>query len=250
MTYRTRRARRRALRRGTTDFPATVRSSRPGIHFTLLITATPCPEPDDVHDPHDTANHIRQDLRAAAADALQAHDPVDLPAARDACDRHLSAARTAAGVHFTATARLTLAPDDQAAVNELLAQSRAQSITDALESQRTQALAERLAHPAALLAWLLHNSAIDPSALPDDNTLADLAQRLARYPRYASEPFEVQVLAVVRDFFDQFSRPEQKRMLMQLLADAMRGARQPAHAQKIEELRESAPRPVSTTPSR
>ncbi|WP_211121276.1 hypothetical protein [Streptomyces yatensis] len=45
MTHTTRRARHRALRRGVTDFPALLRSSRPGIHFTALITATVLTEP-------------------------------------------------------------------------------------------------------------------------------------------------------------------------------------------------------------
>ncbi|MCG0284052.1 hypothetical protein [Streptomyces sp. PSAA01] len=249
MTHTTRRARHRALRRGVTDFPALLRSSRPGIHFTALITATVLTEPDSANDTDLIANHIRQALRSAAAEALREQDPTDLPAARDACNRHLSTPRTTAnGIKVTAAARLTLAPDDQAAVNELLTAARTQGIKDTLESQRTQALAERLAHPAALLAWLLSNSTTDLAGLPDDKALADTAERLARYPRSEGEPFEVQVLALVRDFFDQFPRQEQKRMLMQLLADAMRGARQPAHADKIQELLENTTNPAGTVP--
>lgn len=245
MTYRTQRARRRALRRAVTDFPAILRSRRPGIHFSAVITATVHSEPGGPYDPEQTADRIREALRTAAAEAVRDKDPVDLPTAQDACARHLRTHyTTVCGATASATARLTLGAQDRAAMDDLLNAARAQGITDALESQRVQALASELAHPAALLAWLLHRPETDPTKLPGEEALADVARRLASYPHTRDEPFEVQVLAILRDFFNQFPREEQKRMLMQLLADAMRAARQPAHAHAIEELL-----PLGTAPA-
>ena len=250
MTYRTLRARRRALRRAVTDFPAILRSRRPGIHFTAVITATVHAEPDGLYDPDQTADHVREALRTAAADAVRDKDPIDLPAAQDACARHLRTHRTtASGTTASATARLTLAPQDRAAVDDLLNAARAQGVTDALESQRVQALASELAHPAALLAWLLHRPEVDPAKLPDEQALTGIARQLARYPHARNEPFEIQVLAILRDFFNQFPREEQKRMLMQLLADAMRAARQPAHAHALEELLSLDTEPATQAPA-
>ncbi|MFJ3365720.1 hypothetical protein [Streptomyces anthocyanicus] len=242
MTHRPRRARSRALRRGITDFPAVLRSSHPGIRFTATLTATLLTEPDDTYDTDTAADQIRAALRATAADTARTHDPADLPSASDAVNRHLRTPHTTAtGAQVTATAHLTLAPDDERAVAALLDAARTQSVEDALAQQRNDAAASQLAHPAALLARLLRNPVLDISALPKEDELADIAQRLSRYPHTTDEPLEVQVLATLRNFFDQFPREEQKRMLLQLLADSMRAARQPAHATRIENLLRQTP---------
>ncbi|MFC8345147.1 hypothetical protein [Streptomyces sp. NPDC057280] len=240
MTYRSARSRRRALRRGITEFPAVLSSLRPGIRFTTTITAYPEAGPSGAYDPDALADQVRLALRAAAADAVRHMDPRDLPAAQDACARSLRRSRridTESGLEVRAECRLTLASDDDEAVRALLEASRKQGIQEALTRQRNRALVRELAHPAGVFAWWLQQAAQPAAGLPDppsDEVLRQTADRLRNYPLDDEEPFEAQLLEVLRDFLTTFSRNEQKRMLLSLLADGMRAARQPEHAVAIE----------------
>ncbi|MCX4399528.1 hypothetical protein OG887_43240 (plasmid) [Streptomyces sp. NBC_00053] len=70
-------------------FSAVLRSSRPGIHYTATIYATLTPEHPGPYDPDEIANRVRTALRSTAAAAVRDQDPIDLPAAQDACAEQL-----------------------------------------------------------------------------------------------------------------------------------------------------------------
>lgn len=240
MTYGSARSRRRALRRGITDFPAVFRSLRPGIRFTANLTGFLETVPAGPYDPEALADRVRFAVRAAAADSLRRMDPLDLPTAQDACSRSLRASRRIdkdSGLEVRAECRLTLASEDEEAGRALLEASRAQGIQEVLAHQRNRALVRELGHPAGVFVWWLQQSAqpsadlIDP---PSDDILRQVSDRLRKYPLEDEEPFENQLLEVLRDFLSAFSRSEQKRMLLSLLADGMRAVRQPEHAEAIE----------------
>lgn len=167
-------------------------------------------------------------------------DPLDLPAAQDACSRSLRRSRridTDFGLEVRAECRLTLASEDEEAVRALLEASRAQGIQEALTHQRSRALVRELAHPAGVFVWWLQRSAQSAAGLtdpPSEEILRQVADRLRNYPLEDEEPFEAQLVEILRDFLATFSRSEQKRMLLSLLADGMRAARQPEHAVAIE----------------
>ncbi|MEU5186718.1 hypothetical protein AB0G83_06090 [Streptomyces klenkii] len=253
MMRRSARTRRRILKRGVTEFPALLHSRRPGIRFTAIISASLVSQPTGAYEPEVLADSIRDILRAAAAGAVRRLDPVDLPAAQDACARSLRRERNiddVSGLAFTAEVRLTLAPEDEEAVRDLLAASRAQSIAEALGRQRSRALAADLAHPAGVYTWWLQNPEFDLKKVPQDTELKSVADKLQGYPMDREEPLEVQILEILREFLNSFSRDEQKLLLMKLLADGMRASSRPHQAAAIEALSEeltATPDHVSVT---
>ncbi|MFI7893044.1 hypothetical protein ACIFUY_17515 [Streptomyces sp. CACIS-1.16CA] len=240
MRHNSKRARRKQLQRKINAFTAVLRSSRPGIHYTATIHATLTPEPTGLYDPDEIADRVRTTLRIRASTAVRDQDPIDLPAAQDICARQLrmpqeldlpdQVSRVTASVH------LGLAVEDRAAVEELLTAVRAQGVTDTLARQRAQALAKELAHPAALLARWLQQPGAHITQPPDEADLEALARRLRGYPKDRDEPVELQLLGILRDFLAEFPKEEQKRLLVMLLANGMRAARKPGHADRVEAL--------------
>ncbi|MEW9520269.1 hypothetical protein [Streptomyces tubercidicus] len=241
-----RRARRKQLHRQISAFPAVLRSSRPGIHYTATIQATLTPEPSGPYDPDEIADRVRATLRTVAAAAVRNQDPIDLPAAQDACAQQLRkpqalslADRTTTQV--TASVHVVLADQDRAAVEELLTAVRAQALADTIASQRAEAIAKEFAHPAALLVrWLQHPDA-QVTEPPGEADLEALARRLRGYPKDRDEPVELQLLNALRDFLAEFPKEEQKRLLIMLLANGMRAARKPSHADRVEAMATAEP---------
>jgi hypothetical protein len=247
MRRNSRRARRKQLRRKISTFSALLRSSRPGIHYTATIHATLTPEPSGPYDPDEIADRVRTALRITAAAAVRDQDPIDLPAAQDACAQQLRRPKALdlpdQATQVTASVHLELADEDRAAVKELLTAIRAQAVTDTLARQRTETLARELAHPAALLARWLQQPDAQITKPPDEAELEALARRLRGYPKHRDEPLELQLLDVLRDFLAEFPKEEQKRLLVMLLANGMRAARKPGHADRVEALAKPAPWP-------
>ncbi|WP_228182545.1 hypothetical protein [Streptomyces anulatus] len=242
MRQTSRRARRKQLHRKIRAFPAVLRSSRPGIHFTATIYATLTPEPSGPYDPDEIADRVRTALRTTAAVAVSDQDPIDLPAAEDACAQQLRRPQSIdlldRATRVTASVHLELADEDRAAVKELLTAVRAQAAADTLTRQRTEAFARELAHPAALLVRWLQQPDAHVGQAPDEEELEALARRLRSYPKDRDEPLELQLIGILRDFLAEFPKEEQKRLLMMLLADGMRAARKPGHADQVEALAE------------
>ncbi|KOT61533.1 MULTISPECIES: hypothetical protein [Streptomyces] len=240
MRHISKRARRKQLRRKIGAFSAVLRSSRPGIHYTATIHATLTPEPSGPYDPDEIADRVRTVLRITAAAAVRDQDPIDLPAAQDACAQRLRGPHDLnfpeRATRVTASVHLELADEDRAAVKELLTAIRSQGTTDTLASQRSEALAKELAHPAALLARWLQQPDAHVTQPPDEAELEALARRLRGYPKDRDEPVELQLLNILRDFLAEFPKEEQKRLLVMLLANGMRAARKPGHADRIEAL--------------
>lgn len=251
MRQTSKRARRKQLHRKIGPFPAVLRSSRPGIHFTATIYATLTPEPSGPYDPDEVADVVRTTLRTTAAAAVRDQDPIDLPAAEDACAQQLRRPQDIGlpdrATQVTASVHLELADEDRAAVKELLTGIRAQAAADTLTSQRTEALAKELAHPAALLVRWLQQPDAHVSQPPDEAELEALARRLRGYPKDRDEPLELQLLGILRDFLAEFPKEEQKRLLMMLLANGMRAARKPGHADRVEALTKPDPTISETT---
>lgn len=245
MSGTSKRARRKQLHRKLGDFPAVLRSSRPGIHYTATIHATLTPEPSGPYDPDEIANRVRTALRSTAAAAVRDHDPIDLPAAQDACAQQLRKPWdldfTEGTTQVTASVYLELADKDRAAVEELLTSIRTQAIADTLTSQRAEATARELAHPAALLARWLQRPDAQVTDPPDEAKLEVLARRLRRYPKDRGDPVELQLLNILRDFLAEFPKEEQKQLLITLLASSMRAARKPSHADRVEALAKPDP---------
>lgn len=96
-------------------------------------------------------------------------------------------------------------------------------------------MAKELAVPAAVFLRLLEQNGADWTKASEDkaNTVAKMFAQY-RAPRQLGA--EYALVEVVRQFLDTFADPEQKRMLHQLLAGAMREANRPLHAVKIEDL--------------
>ncbi|MFE1519608.1 hypothetical protein ACFW9I_22760 [[Kitasatospora] papulosa] len=240
MSFTSKRSRRKRLHRRIDAFPAVLRSSRPGIHYTASISATLDPDPSGPYDPEQIADRVRSTLRIVAGAAVRDLDPIDLPAAQDACAQQLRIPRDLDCANYTArvtaVVHLELADTDRVAVEELLAAIRAQAAADTLTGQRTAAFAKELAHPSALLAKWLQQHDLSETSPPDEAELEVLARRLRGYPKDRDEPVERQLLDILRDFLAEFPKEEQKRLLMMLLANGMRTARKPGHADRVEAL--------------
>ncbi|MEV7755789.1 TraB/GumN family protein [Streptomyces griseofuscus] len=246
------RARRKRLHREIDAFSAVLRSSRPGIYYTATIQGALAPEPSGSYDPDEIADRVRTALRTTAAAAVRDQDPIDLPAAQDACARQLRQPQELGlpdGATVTASVQLELADEDRAAVKELLTAIRAQAATDTLTRQRAEALAQELAHPAALLARWLQQPDAQITQPPADAELEALARRLRGYPKDHDEPMERQLLTILRDFLAEFPKEEQKRLLVILLANGMRAARKPGHADQVEALLTPPPATSETRPT-
>ncbi|MER5965245.1 hypothetical protein [Streptomyces sp. NPDC002057] len=246
------RARRKQLRWEIGAFSAVLRSSRPGIHYTATIHATLTPEPTDPYDPDEIADRVRTALRTTAAAAVRDQDPINLPAAQDACAQQLRQPQELGlpdGATVTASVHLELADEDHAAVKELLTAIRAQGAADTLTRQRTEAFARELAHPAALLARWLQQPDAQITQPPSDAELEALARRLRSFPKDRDEPVERQLLTILRDFLAEFPKEEQKRLLVILLANGMRAARKPGHADQVEALLKPSPATSETSPT-
>ncbi|MBP0455982.1 hypothetical protein [Streptomyces montanisoli] len=241
------RARRKQLRRRIGAFSAVLRSSRPGILYTATIRATLTPDPSGPYDPDEIADRVRAALRITAAAAVRDQDPIDLPAAQDACAQQLRTPQSLGlpgRATVTASVHLELADEDRAAVKELLIAIRAQGTTETLSRQGTEALAKELAHPAALLVRWLQQADAQITQPPGEAQLEALARRFRSYPKDRHEPVELQLLNILRDFLAEFPKEEQKRLLMMLLANGMRAARKPGHADRVDALAQPAPAPA------
>ncbi|WP_327165270.1 hypothetical protein OHB11_06295 [Streptomyces zaomyceticus] len=252
MRHSSKRARRKRLRREIGAFSAVLRSSRPGIHYTATIHAPLTPEPSGPYEPDEIADRVRTALRTTAAAAVRDQDPISLPAAQDACAKQLRQPQELGlpdGATVTASVQLELADEDRAAVKELLTAIRAQAATDTLTRQRTEALARELAHPAALLARWLQQPDAQITQPPGDAELEALARRLRGYTKDRDEPVERQLLTILRDFLAEFPKEEQKRLLVILLANGMRTARKPGHADQVDALLKPPPTTSETSPT-
>jgi hypothetical protein len=235
-----RRRARRALRRALPRFDVRLRSLRPGIAFTARIKAIVVSEPPYPHSIEELAGTIRSTLRDAANDISGKCDPTDLATASDRCRIHLARTRSMAGdppVEFRADlVTLTLRHDDAAAVGTLLDAQRRQGVADVLRRQRTDALADELASPAAVLARWLERDNSDWSQLPQAEHLQGIADAFVQHrPEHTQTP-EHQLLEILREFLATFPELHEKRMLYALLAAGMHRAGRPEHATKTQAL--------------
>ncbi|MGW0705879.1 hypothetical protein ACWD4G_07905 [Streptomyces sp. NPDC002643] len=126
-----------------------------------------------------------------------------------------------------------LAPDDRAAVADLLAAQRGQAVADVLRRQRTDAVAAELADPAALLLRWIERDGSDWSRL--SAVVADaekVAEVFARHRPAHERTVDHEALEVLREFLGSFPDPSQKLMLYTLLAAGMDHAKRPQHAAK------------------
>ncbi|MER6850845.1 hypothetical protein AB0A81_14590 [Streptomyces flaveolus] len=234
-----RRRMRRMLRRRLSRFEVRLPSKVPGIGFTARITATVITNPPYPERTDDLAAAIRATLRKAAFDVSRKCDPADLATARDTCGRHLASRRSLATeppVEYEAVLTLDLLPDDQAAVRSLLAAQRRQAVSDLLRRQTTEAMAEELTHPAALLVRWIEQQPDDWKNLPSPETLRKITEAFSQYRPEAERTVEYAALEVIREFLDSFQDPPQRRMVYEVLAAGMRHAQRPDHAAKAEVL--------------
>lgn len=228
-----------ALVLGLTNFPACLPSKRTGIYFSADITATVTADLPETYDAEALSDAIRLELRGAAADAAKGCDPIDLPAARDTCARHLRTPRRLPiepKTEFQARITLSLSPDDHAAVEELLADGRRQSIEQAHLHRRIRSFATELAQPAQFLAWWLSQPGALDRTVPADLQISAFTNMLKTYPHHHDEPTEYQVLELLRTFVASFPEASQKHLLLSVMAGSMRTAQRPHLADLVEEL--------------
>lgn len=239
-----RRRARRTLRRDLSKFEVRLPSSMSGIAFTALITATVTTAPPYPQRPGELAAAIRDVLRNAASDVAAACDPADLSWARDICGRHLARRRclpTDPPVEFHATLKLGLLPDDQSAVTALLAAQRQQAVADALRQQKTDATAQELSRPAAVLARWIEGQPNTWNGLPDLTAVQKIADAFAEHRPARERAVEYAALEIVRDFLNSFQDPPQRRMLYEVLAASMHHTKRPGHAAQAEALLDEHP---------
>jgi hypothetical protein len=230
---------RRTLRRRVSRIEVRLPSKVAGIGFAARITATVITEPPYPRETEDLAAAIRAALREAASDVSHECDPADLATARDTCGRHLARRRSLATeppVEYEAVLTLELLPDDQTAVEALLAAQRRQAVTDLLRRQTTEAMAEELTHPASLLLRWLEQQPDDWENLPSPETLRKITEAFSQYRSEAERSVEYAALEVIREFLESFQDPPQRRMVYEVLAASMRHANRPGHAAKAEAL--------------
>ncbi|MGW0735563.1 hypothetical protein [Streptomyces sp. NPDC002851] len=91
---------------------------------------------------------------------------------------------------------LRLRPDDEAAVAALLAAQRRQAIADVLRRQKTEALAEELTSPAAVLARWSERDDANWNQLPMAEHLQDIADAFAQHRPESERTPEHQLLEV------------------------------------------------------
>ncbi|TSB21161.1 hypothetical protein [Streptomyces benahoarensis] len=229
----------KSLRRGLTRFEARLPSSVDGIGFHAQITATVHTEPPYPQSADELAAAIRATLRKAAADVSKECDPADLATTRDVCGRHLAGRRllpTTPPVAFDAKAEIDLLPDDQAAVNALLAALRRQATADAVRRQQTGSLARELADPAAVLTRWLDQQPDRWGSPPETKAIKEIATVFAQYRPERERTVDHAALELIRDFLASFQDPPQKRMVYEVLAAGMHHAHRPDHAARAEAL--------------
>lgn len=234
-----RRRQQRALRRALTRFEARLPSCTDGIGFHAQITAAVHTNPPYPQSTAELAAAVRTTLRKAASDVSQQCDPADLATSRDVCGHHLASRRylpTDPPIEFDAKVVISLFPDDQAAVNALLAAQRRQATADAVRRQQTESLARELADPAAVLTRWIDQHPDRWGSPPDTRTIEQIADVFARYRPHRERTVEHATLEVIREFLDSFQDPPQKRMVYEVLAAGMRHANRPNHAAKAEAL--------------
>jgi hypothetical protein len=244
---------RRSLRRALSRFEVRLPSKVPGIGFTARITATVLTDPPYPQSTEQLAAAIRAALRRAASDISPTCDPADLATTLDVCGRHLARRRSLATeppVEYQAELTLDLLPDDQAAVRSLLTAQRRQAVTDILRRQTTEAMAEELTHPAALLVRWIEQQPDQWATLPAPETLDKIAAAFAQYRPEHERTVEYVALEVIREFLDSFQDPPQKRMVYEVLAAGMRHAKRPEHAARAEALLNGNGRPHTADPPR
>ncbi|MFH9424969.1 hypothetical protein [Streptomyces sp. NPDC017529] len=232
-----RRRERRVLRRDLSRFEARLPSLVTGIGFTAQITVTVLTAPPYPQSSEGLGTATRTVLREAAREVSARCDPADLASARDVCRRHFARHRslpTDPPVEFRAEARLDLPPDDQAAVAALLTALRSQSVTDTLRRQKTEAFAQELADPAAVLVRWIERQPDTWGGLPDTSTITKVADAFQQYRPERERAVEYAALDLIREFLYSFPDPPQKRMLYEVLAASMRHAKRPEHAAKAE----------------
>ncbi|MFB7830101.1 hypothetical protein [Streptomyces sp. NPDC056056] len=238
-TRRQRRSAHRALRRALRRFEVRLPSAYPGIAFVARISVTEVSEPPYPGTVEEAAAQVRKRLREAAIALARECDPADISSACDALTQHLGRRRhlpTSPPVEFEARLSLSLPPDDQAAVTELLAAQRRQSIADTLRRQRTDALARELSDPAAVLVrWLEKDVADWRDPLPVE-TAGTIAETLESHRLPYERTVDHQALEVLRDFLGSFQDVPQKQMLYTLLAAGMHHANRPEHAAQASAL--------------
>ncbi|MEV5507896.1 hypothetical protein [Streptomyces orinoci] len=234
-----RRRARWALRRGLARIEIRLPSAHPGIGFTARIAATVMTEPPYPISVAEVTSRIRSVLRQAACDIAKDCDPADLATAADICEDHLRQVRflpTTPRIEFHAKVTLSLLPDDQMAVAAVLAAQRRQAVADAVRLQRTKALAEELADPAAVLVRWTEQDAVDWNNPPSVEKVKAFAEALSKFRPRHGRAVEFEAVEVVREFLDTFPDLAQKRMLYGLLAASMLRAGRPEHAAKAEAL--------------
>ncbi|MGW2515386.1 hypothetical protein ACWC0A_39725 [Streptomyces scopuliridis] len=185
------------------------------------------------------AAQIRTVLREAAVEFSRTCDPADVASARDACTSHLGRRRqlpTSPPVEFEATVLLELAPDDQTAVDALLAAQRKQTVADVLRRQQTEALAKELIDPAAILVRWIEQNPTDWAKPPSPENIKPVADAFARYRPEHEQAVEYEALELLRDFLSTFPDLPQKQMLYTVLTAGMRHAKRPEHAAKAAAL--------------
>ncbi|MEV5943430.1 hypothetical protein [Streptomyces sp. NPDC051994] len=114
----------------------------------------------------------------------------------------------------------------------VLAAQRRQAVTDILRRQRTEALVDELANPAAVLARWIEQDHADWSKPPATEDV----QVFAQYRPQRERAVEYEALEILRDFIDGFPELHQKQMLFTLLASGMQRAGRPEHAAKVATL--------------
>ncbi|MFF9403466.1 hypothetical protein [Streptomyces sp. NPDC014744] len=234
-----RRREHRALWRGLTRFEARLPSSVDGIGFHAQITATVHTDPPYPQGADEIAADIRTTLRRAAADVSKECDPADLATIRDICGRHLANRRflsTDPPIEYDAKADIDLLPDDQVAVNVLLAALRRQATADAVRRQQTDSLARELADPAAVLTRWIDQQPDRWGSPPKTEVIEQIAAVFAQYRPERERTVDHAALELIREFLASFQEPPQKRMVYEVLAAGMHHARRPDHAARAEAL--------------
>ncbi|MYR04537.1 MULTISPECIES: hypothetical protein [unclassified Streptomyces] len=211
-----------------------------GIAFTGTLRATVASSPPYPLAADDIVDAVRAALRGAAKDAALRYDPTDIPTARDLCARHLRKPRdllTDPPISYQGRLlTLALSPANQAAVDALLAAQRNQSIKDSLRLQRQRALIAGLTDPAVALAHYLEGTTGSWDKLPGKEILERVSKTFSAHRPDEHDPVEYALVEVVRDFLNTFEAPEQRRMLVTLLAGGMSQAQRPLHAARAATL--------------
>lgn len=227
---------RRVLHRAVTGFSAVLPSKYAGISFSATITACSYPDSLPSCDSLGVARLVRATLRAAAADVTRRCDPTDLPTTQDHCAHHLAKPQELPGhvnVFAHGVIRLELGENDKMAVNSMIEAQRRQAIEDVVFEQRSRARARAFADPAVLLANHMLMGDVQSPGKPEVSELEKVASIFGEL-RNDDQPFEVQLLGILRSFLNGFEEQHQKQLLVTMLASGMRRLNGDEHAQALE----------------